>query len=340
MIPKSSKTPIVMYQRAACTVAITAMLLLRGCEKKVQQKVEDLPASSAASQAIAQQLAVQAQIEPMVYQLPECKGKNCPEIDIQHLKSNYPWIDQAVDRNIIQYVQNLVRGFDVDSSTKASSADGSQTASSDSTPVVSLSERQNGKNTANKTADELLQNQKRLQEAVNKFLYLSEEVKSLGGSGQLNLYVKPQVLNPSGPVVTVVINASNYMGGAHGSSQQKYLNFDLDKQSMLSLDQILIAGKRKSLNDLAYHAFEQWVKETQSDTDFKTYQQLWKFSVSDNFYLSPQGLILQYDEYEIGPYAVGLPRLVIPYPQLQGIVKDDYLPQQYRAAVDKTQKTT
>jgi hypothetical protein len=35
--------------------------------------------------------------------------------------------------------------------------------------------------------------------------------------------------------------------------------------------------------------------------------------------LGEQGLILQYGEYEIGPYVVGLPRLVIPFDELQGV---------------------
>ena len=38
-------------------------------------------------------------------------------------------------------------------------------------------------------------------------------------------------------------------------------------------------------------------------------------------------MILQYAEYEIGPYVVGLPRLVIPYEQLQTILKKEYLPE-------------
>ncbi len=52
--------------------------------------------------------------------------------------------------------------------------------------------------------------------------------------------------------------------------------------------------------------------------------------------MSPTGLILQYGEYEIGPYAVGLPRLVIPYKYLQGVIKDQYLPVQAKAELEKT----
>jgi hypothetical protein len=36
---------------------------------------------------------------------------------------------------------------------------------------------------------------------------------------------------------------------------------------------------------------------------------------------------LQYAEYEIGPYVVGLPRLIIPFDKLNGVLKPEYLPQ-------------
>ena len=60
--------------------------------------------------------------------------------------------------------------------------------------------------------------------------------------------------------------------------------------------------------------------------NLEEYEQVWKFTLSDNFYLSTQGLVLQYGEYEIGPYVVGLPRLTIPYDQLQTVLKKEYLP--------------
>ena len=62
------------------------------------------------------------------------------------------------------------------------------------------------------------------------------------------------------------------------------------------------------------------------------YEQAWKFKLSENYYLGKDGLILQYAEYEIGPYVVGLPRLTIPYSQLQGILKKEYLPASEQSA--------
>lgn len=60
------------------------------------------------------------------------------------------------------------------------------------------------------------------------------------------------------------------------------------------------------------------------------YEQAWKFELSQNYYLGKQGLILQYQEYEIGPYVVGLPRLTIPYDQLKGVLKPQYLPEAFK----------
>ena len=77
---------------------------------------------------------------------------------------------------------------------------------------------------------------------------------------------------------------------------------------------------------MAYAAFKTWVIESKLANNMAEYEQVWKFKLSDNFYLGKQGLILQYGEYEIGPFAVGLPRLVIPYDQLQQIIKPEYLP--------------
>lgn len=76
----------------------------------------------------------------------------------------------------------------------------------------------------------------------------------------------------------------------------------------------------------AHEKFKAWVIESKLANSVEEYEQAWKFTLSDNFYLSSQGLILQYGEYEIGPYVVGLPRLTIPYDQLQTVLKKQYLP--------------
>lgn len=331
----------VKHQIGFLMLGATIIFTLAGCEKKPEPKVEQNTALETEQNEITPVL--QAKVENVPVTLPECNGQLCPKIDLQHLKSNYPKIDQAVDQYLLNYVKDLVQGFDIDSNGNADKNTNSNTkAEETASPIVKMSEQKNAQgNLANKTEQVNPEpDYRELQGYINKFIKLADEVKSLGSSAQLSLYVKPQVLNPKGPVTTVVMNASNYVGGAHGSSAQQYLNFELDSNSLLSLDQIIQSGQRKAFNDLAYAAFEQWIKETQPDMDSKTYQQLWKFTLSENFYLSSNGLILQYGEYDIGPYAVGLPRLVIPYEKLQGILKSQYLPVVVNTAVNAANDKT
>ena len=139
--------------------------------------------------------------------------------------------------------------------------------------------------------------------------------------------IKPKILNSDGSLVTVVLNSSNYLGGAHGSSSQTYFNFDLDTQKQVTLSDIVEKDKLKQLDAKAYEAFKAWIVESEIATNIDEYEQAWKFKLSDNFNLGKKGLILQYGEYEIGPYVVGLPRLVIPYDQLNGIIQAKYLPE-------------
>ena len=93
------------------------------------------------------------------------------------------------------------------------------------------------------------------------------------------------------------------------------------------LNDILLDKQRPQLERKAYEAFKQWVIASELSTNVQEYEQAWKFKLSENYYLGQQGLILQYAEYEIGPYVVGLPRLTLPYDQLQSILKPAYLPQ-------------
>lgn len=259
-----------------------------------------------------------------------CSGQQCPDIKIQRLNSNYIELDASVDRYIYNYMSSFLQGFDVaDSAASVDTA--ATTKSSTASPVQDvqkikkqLNTQANGEIADNQQTKLLLEHQ--VKPFVEKFLILYQEVKSLGSPAQLSVFIKPQVLSANGPVATVVINANNYVGGAHGSSAQQYLNFELSTKKILSLDNIVLDNKRKELSEIVYQKFQNWVKDTQPEIDFSEYEKLWSFQLSNNFYLAPQGLVFQYGEYEIGPYVSGLPRLVVPYDELNGILKNNYLP--------------
>ena len=291
---------------------LTAAMLLCACQPK---KVESEQTETAASSALEQQQAHQliGDSEKLQLNLPDCDDKNCPDLTIERLSSNQPFIDAYIDAEILKQVEQILAvSPELAESEAASTAQASDVAASQAVAQAA-------------TVKQQLEQQ--LQPYTQTFLKLDQEIKALSSNHKISVMIKPTILNAKGPLVTVVLNTSSYLGGAHGSSSQQYYNFDLEKQKLVKLNEVLAPNQLAALENQAHEAFKTWVIESKLANDVSEYEQAWKFKLSDNYYLSQQGLILQYGEYEIGPYVVGLPRLTIPYEQLQTILKKQYLPE-------------
>lgn len=253
--------------------------------------------------------------EKLQLNLPECEGNNCPEISVERLSSNQPFIDQFVDAQILKQLSSILSVSPAeDQQIQATESAASEVAASEAKSALASVETPK------------LKLEKATQPYMQAFLKLDQELKALSSSQQISLMIKPKILNADVPLATVVLNSSSYLGGAHGSSSQQYYNFDLKNQQQVELNDILLPNQRAILEQRAYAVFKTWVTDAKLAENIQDYEQIWKFKLSNNFYLGQQGLILQYAEYEIGPYVVGLPRLTIPYDQLQTVLKKQYLP--------------
>jgi len=277
---------------------LACAVLLAACQpksepKESQDKPTDPPAAQQTAEPILRGETVKLQVT-----LPECKGNTCPDFTVERLESNFPFIDQLLDQQILDQLSKMLDVVDADASA-ASTA----------------------KTTEQKTGLDA-----QAQAYANAFVKIDDELKALSSSHQISLMVKPKILQPKGKLATVVLNSSSYLGGAHGSTSQRYYNFDLANQKQIQLHDLLLPKQKATLDKLAHEAFKAWIVDSKLATDPKEYEQAWPFQVTDNFLLGEQGLILQYGEYDIGPYVVGLPRLVIPFSELQGVLKPEYLP--------------
>lgn len=314
-----------LNQKSTLALSILVITLgLTACQKSDSKKAEPTVDQSAASQVPDTSMLLQGDTEKVKLTLPECNGNTCPEFSIERLKSNQAFVDETIDQAILD---NLDKMLDIAQLSKAKKdADQQQTASQ-----ASASEVQ-----ANKTPVQQLQ--ERVQPYANSFLEMDKELKTLGASGQITISLSPKILNSDKPLATVVLNTSSYLGGAHGASAQTYFNFDLVSKKQVGLDQIIEANQKAKFEKLAHDAFKTWVIDSKLAESVNEYEQAWKFRLSDNFYLGKQGLILQYGEYDIGPYVVGLPRLMIPYDQLKGVLKSQYFPAEMQ--VDQPSSST
>ena len=101
-------------------------------------------------------------------------------------------------------------------------------------------------------------------------------------------------------------------------SHHEYVNFDLDLEKRLSLQDIVIKGQEAALLKLLYDKNYAWLKQRHIELE--------QLKLSDNFYFSAKGLTLVYPVYELGSYVDGMTELSVPYTLLAKILKPEYLP--------------
>ncbi|WP_299413196.1 DUF3298 and DUF4163 domain-containing protein [Acaryochloris sp. IP29b_bin.148] len=118
-----------------------------------------------------------------------------------------------------------------------------------------------------------------------------------------------------------------YTGGAHPNSSRTYWNFNPQTGKTIQLSDLLVKGYAPQLNAIAEKHFRR-VKELTANESL-TAAGFWfdhgKFQLNRNFALTPKGLLFFFNTYEIGPYVMGPTELLIPYPELKGLVKNQAL---------------
>lgn len=124
-------------------------------------------------------------------------------------------------------------------------------------------------------------------------------------------------------LLTLSMESYEYTGGAHGQPNVGYFHWDLDRQQWLTLEDLLVPAENDTFWALAKQAHEDWLNQQELDD---TFRESWPFEKTDDVYFNGKGLVLQYNVYHIAPYAMGQPKLVLPYDALKGIVREKYLP--------------
>ena len=285
--------------------ALSIAVALSACQPKQTEKKEEQPKTQ--TEKVQEKLVGETQ--ELSLNIQNCQSNQCSDLSIDRLKSNQPFVDKVIDEQILKLLKETFELTPEQENTDNAASE----PSSEVEPTKPLTEK-----------DKL---EKQVVPYVKAFLNLEAEIKALNANHQINVMIKPKILNSREPLATVVLNSSSYLGGAHGSSAQEYFNFDLDEKKQIKLNDLVEANKLKDLEKVAYEQFKIWVVESELTTNVDEYEQTWKFKLTDNFNLGKNGLILQYAEYEIAPYFVGLPRITIPYEQLQTILKPKYLPE-------------
>jgi len=150
--------------------------------------------------------------------------------------------------------------------------------------------------------------------------------KTAAPADEVNLAAKPIYRNKH--LTVLELGAWQYhTGAAHGMSTTQFIIWSNEDNQPLVLADLLRPRQEKHFLALQEQAHEQWLSQLDfAQEDPEQYRRLWPFQPTENIALIDQGVLVKYDPYEIAPYAAGMPSFVIPYQELSGVLKDQFLP--------------
>lgn len=150
--------------------------------------------------------------------------------------------------------------------------------------------------------------------------------KTAGPRDEVMLAAKARYRNRY--LTVIELNSGQYFtGAAHGITTTQFLNWDNANGRVLDIDDIFEPGGWERFVALLEQAHRKWVNSTpEARDDPEAWLRLWPFQPTTNIALVDSGVVAKYGSYEIAPYSSGQPELRVPYSQLTGILKPQYLP--------------
>jgi len=144
----------------------------------------------------------------------------------------------------------------------------------------------------------------------------------------LNIYAA--VIRQDSSLTTLEIGGYAYEGGAHGADLTYFINWNSKRGAKILLSDIFVYGYKEPLTKIAEKIFRKDEKLADTATLANDYFfEKNKFSLNDNFLITPLGLRFLYNEYEIKSYAAGTTALFIPYSQIKSLLKPHTVVAQY-----------
>ena len=133
-------------------------------------------------------------------------------------------------------------------------------------------------------------------------------------------------------VVSLIALSSLYSGGTHPNSVQVAYNLDIENRRILHLEDIITESGAGELGTLVRAGVdEKFAMIDGGNGLFEDYADTIDNSMvygnmTAYWYLNDVGLVVFYNQYELGPYAAGIIKVELPYEALDGILTPEYLP--------------
>lgn len=171
-------------------------------------------------------------------------------------------------------------------------------------------------------------------DSENLHTYADEFVAEWGTDGfySYSNYQQLGVARHDEAVVSLISLSSLYSGGSHPNSVQTAYNLDIENQRLLHLEDVILEEAAPELAKLVRARVDE--KFTMIDGGnglFEDYGDIIDNSMvygnmTPYWYMNNEGLVIFYNQYELGPYAAGIIKAELPYADLEGILLEEYFP--------------
>lgn len=130
------------------------------------------------------------------------------------------------------------------------------------------------------------------------------------------------VMDGGAPIISVLMSISEYYGGVHPGERHISFNYDLQTGDIITLADLfqnsqdyLAAIARYSINELYRRADLSPQEIDQGAAPLSENYRIWN--------ITPQGLLITFEEYQVGPYVAGSQQVLIPYENLKDLLRSD-----------------
>lgn len=166
-----------------------------------------------------------------------------------------------------------------------------------------------------------------LTKAVNLFVAdyqaMRKDMGNIGGCWELKTTADTVYAGPK--TMTVKFDTYAYTGGAHPNSNLSFYTFERESGRLLTLaDLVTDTTALVSVVEKAFRR-QQKLAPNANLEEQGYFLREGRFFLPANVGLSQEGLVFYYNPYEIAAYAVGPIQVTVPYAQLSGILRNDWL---------------
>lgn len=162
----------------------------------------------------------------------------------------------------------------------------------------------------------------------NAFLETEEEISSQKKRfiSHLNIQVETNIITKN--KYNIILSAYHYVGGANGITYKQSFAIDIDNEEHIELNDIFIDPNSESFKEKLLHAIDNIIEnnnEYKDTIDQNLVQDRMQDVENSMWGLTKDSFTIYFDEYEVGPGAIGAVELKIPINHLESNITNEWL---------------